>query len=83
MSARAPGDPRCKDCSADHEPDRARCAACAARHRQEASALAQERRAAGLCVTCGGKVAKRKRDKAPGRYCKAHAAYYLARFEKV
>jgi hypothetical protein len=83
VSERRMGDPRCKDCSADHEPGKSRCAACADRHRQESSALAKKRRAAGLCVTCGGKVAKRKRDKEPGKYCKAHAEYYLARSAKV
>lgn len=79
MSQRAPGDERCKDCSHPHEPKKARCAPCAERHRQEASALAKERRKADVCVTCGGKVAKRKRDGEPSKYCKTHAAYYLDR----
>lgn len=79
MSARAPGDERCKDCSSSHEPDSVRCGPCAERHRHQAAALAQARRKAKRCVTCGGKVAARLRDGELGRYCKAHAAYYLAR----
>lgn len=73
MSARAPGDPRCKDCPADHEPDRSRCATCAERHRKESSAANKERRARGLCVTCGARAKPGK------RYCAADLAYYASR----
>lgn len=73
MSARALGDARCKDCPANREPDRSRCSECAERHRRESSATSQERRARGLCVTCGAKAARGK------RYCSADLIYYAAR----
>ena len=73
MSARVPGDIRCKDCGNDHEPDRARCADCLARRRAEAAELAEDRRARGKCVTCGAKAAKER------KYCAPHLAYYAAR----
>ncbi|HEY3256265.1 MAG TPA: hypothetical protein VGJ91_20040 [Polyangiaceae bacterium] len=79
MSARAPGDPRCKDCPANHEPGKSRCTDCAARHRKAAALKAAERRKAGKCVTCGGKVAKIKQGGGPAKYCKEHLAYYAAR----
>lgn len=41
MSARAPGDARCKDCPAPHAPGCARCKDCRAAH----NARAKERRA--------------------------------------
>ena len=73
MAHRTPDDPRCKDCANDRESGRCRCADCAKRHRQAASAVAMERRGAGLCVTCGAKAQKGK------RYCAADLAYYAAR----
>ena len=73
MSARVPGDSRCKDCSNDHEPNRARCADCLARRRTEAAELAEGRRGKHKCVTCGAKAAKDR------KYCATHLAYYAAR----
>lgn len=79
MSARAPGDPRCKDCPEDHEPGKSRCAACAERHRKASAARAEARRETGKCVTCGGKVAKLTQYGKPSKYCKTHLAYYSDR----
>ena len=73
MAERAPGDPRCKDCSADHDPNRSRCAGCANLHRAAAKARADDMRARGRCVVCRGRVAKGR------RYCAAHLAYYRER----
>jgi hypothetical protein len=79
MSAREPGDPRCKDCPADHEPGKSRCAACAEKHRIAARERVAALKAAGKCVVCGKRAAKRKGDGVIGTLCATHRTYYADR----
>lgn len=58
MSARAPGDDRCKDCPAPHAPGKARCRECQRRHNEASRArrllLKRKRR----CWVCAGHCVK-------------------------
>jgi hypothetical protein len=74
MAAREPGDPRCKDCPADHEPGKSRCADCAVKHAAENSKAAKARRKAGLCVKCGGKP--KREGKHLLKYCDPCLEYF-------
>ena len=63
-----------------------RCKVCLRAHREREARRRDERRAAGLCLTCGTPVAKSKRIAGgkirinePAVYCTAHLAYYAAR----
>jgi hypothetical protein len=74
----------CRGCGG--ETDGSRCEACKAERREQEAALRNDRRARGLCLTCGAPVAKtklinggQKRVREPARYCAKHLAYYAAR----
>jgi hypothetical protein len=79
----------CKGCGKPC--DGVRCDACKAERRAEERARRENRRAHGLCLTCGDPVAQtklqisgnaglqRRRLREPAAYCKRHLAYYAAR----
>lgn len=73
MSARVPGDPRCKDCAEPHEDGRTRCAACAEKRRVDEAAMRAQRKKRHACVTCGKPAAKDR------TLCRRHLEYYAAR----
>jgi len=76
----------CRGCGSEPELGKTRCAACAKARRQADAVKRDERRAAGLCLTCAAPVARMKRANAgqklvrkPARYCAEHLRYYAAR----
>lgn len=75
MSAREPGDPRCKDCPEPHEPGRVRCEPCAELHRKAAAEARSKRVKSKRCVVCG------KATAAGTTLCGTHRTYYRDRAE--
>lgn len=74
---RADGTPRCRECSADPEPDRQRCADCARTHAQREAERRKARLRAERCVVCGQRAARRKGETLT--VCSGHREYYRAR----
>jgi hypothetical protein len=86
MAFRLSGDPRCRNCSDDHEPGRARCAACAEKHRLKMRRRNRYLISNGLCVVCSAKVAADRRFAEHRRLtslCRKHQSYYAERAARV